>query len=232
MEVTMSQKAGHGLVACGAVAGPLFIAVVVVQALTRTGYDLGEHPLSLLTLGDRGWIQSANFVVAGALAAAFAVGIRRVLHPGRGARWTPLLMGFFGLGLVVAGLFRPDPSYGFPPGSAEGTPAELSTSAMLHGVGFALAIGGFTLACLVLARRDLIGNDRGWAAYSLVSAAVALVLAMWPSEDGASIRFFVATIMVFAWTTAVALRLRAGPEPEPEGVDVHVGHTALGARRG
>ena len=227
----MSQKAGHGQVVCGAVAGPLFIAVVVVQALTRTGYDLGEHPLSLLSLGDLGWIQSANFVVAGALTAAFAAGMRRALDPGRGARWTPLLIGFFGVGLVVAGLFRPDPSYGFPPGSPEGTADELSTSAMLHGIGFALAIGSLTLACLVFARRDLASDRRRWAAYSVGSAAFALVLAVWPSEDGASIRFFVATIVAFAWTTAVALRLRAGVELRREVVE-HAPRPALGARRG
>jgi hypothetical protein len=113
MEVTMSQKAGWGLLACGALAGPLFIAVVLVQAVTRDGYNLSEHPLSLLTLGDLGWIQSANFVAAGALVAAFAVGLRRALR-GRGARSTPLLIAFFGLGLVVAGVFTPDPSLGFP----------------------------------------------------------------------------------------------------------------------
>jgi hypothetical protein len=229
MEVTMSQKAGRGLLACGALAGPLFIAVVVVQALTRDGYNLGEHPLSLLTLGDLGWIQSANFVAAGVLVAAFAVGLRRALR-GRGARSTPLLIGFFGLGLVVAGVFTPDPSLGFPPGAPEGTPDELSARAMLHGVGFAVAIGGLTFACLVFARRELAGGDRRWAAYSVVSAAAALVLAMWPGEDGASIRYFVATIVAFTWTTAVALRLRSGRESAREVVEP-VPQPAFGARR-
>jgi hypothetical protein len=226
----MSQKAVRGLVACGALAGPLFIAVVVVQAFTRDGYDLGEHPISLLTLGDLGWIQSANLVAAGALVAAFAVGLRRALHPGRGAWWAPLLVGLFGLGLVVAGLFTPDPSLGFPPGAPEGTPDELSTSAMLHGVGFAVAIGGLTLACLVFARRELADGDRRWAAYSLVSTAAALVLAMWPGEDGASIRYFVATIVAFVWTTAVALRLRSGGEFAREVVEP-VPQPAFGTRR-
>jgi hypothetical protein len=75
----MAQKT-RDLLACGAFAGPLFVAVVVIQALTRNGYDLAEHPLSLLTLGDFGWIQSANFVVAGMLVGAFAVGLRRALE--------------------------------------------------------------------------------------------------------------------------------------------------------
>ena len=227
----MSHSAVHRLVACGALVGPLFIAVVVVQALTRSGYDLGEHPISLLTLGEFGWVQSANFVVAGALSAAFAVGVRHVLRPAPAARWTPLLIGVFGLGLVVAGVFRPDPSYGFPPGSPEGTPDELSMSAMLHGVGFALAIGGWTFACLVFARRELAAGYGRWAAYSAVSAVVALVLAAWPGDDGASIRFFVATIVAFAWTATVALRLRGGLE-SPSQVDERIRRPALGARQG
>ena len=73
------------LLACGVVAGPLFIAVALLQALTRQGFDLGRHPLSLLSLGELGWIQITNFVVAGLLTVAFAVGLRRVLHPGRAA---------------------------------------------------------------------------------------------------------------------------------------------------
>ena len=44
---------------------------------------LSPHPLSLLSLGDLGWIQIANFVVTGLLVTACAIGMRRVLHPAR-----------------------------------------------------------------------------------------------------------------------------------------------------
>jgi hypothetical protein len=47
----------------------------------------------LLSLGDLGWIQIANFVVTGALFVACAVGLRRVLHPGRAGTWGPRLVG-------------------------------------------------------------------------------------------------------------------------------------------
>ena len=55
------------LLACGAVAGPLFIVVGLTQALTRAGFDPVKHPLSLLSVGDLGWIQITNFVVTGLL---------------------------------------------------------------------------------------------------------------------------------------------------------------------
>jgi hypothetical protein len=51
----------------------------LLQALTRDGFDPTRHPLSLLSLGELGWVQIANFVVTGVLYLACAVGMWRVL---------------------------------------------------------------------------------------------------------------------------------------------------------
>jgi hypothetical protein len=56
----------RALLACGVLAGPVFVVTAGIQVLTRGGFDLGHHPISLLSLGDLGWIQIANFIVAGA----------------------------------------------------------------------------------------------------------------------------------------------------------------------
>jgi len=45
------------LLICGVVAGPLYIVVVAIQALTRDAFDLTRHPASLLSNGDVGWVQ-------------------------------------------------------------------------------------------------------------------------------------------------------------------------------
>ena len=58
------------LLACGVALGPLFYVVVVAQIVTRTGFDISRHPLSLLSLGDAGWIQITNFILTGLLAIA------------------------------------------------------------------------------------------------------------------------------------------------------------------
>ena len=42
------------LLACGIVAGPLFLAAWLLQAFTRDGFDPTRHPLSLLSLGELG----------------------------------------------------------------------------------------------------------------------------------------------------------------------------------
>src|SRR5262245_11882482 len=124
------------LLACGVVAGPLFLAAWLIQALTRQGFDATYHPLSLLSLGDLGWIQVANFVVTGALYVACAVGMWRVLHPGRGGTWGPIMVGLQGLGLILAGVFVTDAGAGFPPGGPAGAPERMSWHGLLHEAGF------------------------------------------------------------------------------------------------
>jgi hypothetical membrane protein len=105
------SAATRALLTCGA-PGPVFVTTVAAQALLRDGFDLRRHPISLLSLGALGWIQVTAFVVAGLLSLAFAMGLRQVLHPGPAGTWAPALVGIFGLGLVVGGVFRPDPALG------------------------------------------------------------------------------------------------------------------------
>ena len=52
------------LLLCGAVAGPVFVLAVLVQDSTRPGFNPRVQPLSLLSLGEWGWIQVVNFVLA------------------------------------------------------------------------------------------------------------------------------------------------------------------------
>ena len=78
--------------------------------------SLSRHPLSLLALGDLGWVQIANFIVAGVLMLVFAFGARRSLVDGPGRTWAPVLFGIYGLGLVLGGAFTAEPALGFPAG--------------------------------------------------------------------------------------------------------------------
>jgi len=73
--------------------------------------------------GERGWIQVANLVVTGLMVIAFAVGLRRALATGTGARWAPRLVAAYGVSLVAAGLLRADPALGFPAGTPAGPDA-------------------------------------------------------------------------------------------------------------
>jgi hypothetical protein len=169
-----TQRLVRALLACGAVAGPFFIAVVLIQDYTRVGYDPRVQGLSQLTLGDLGIIQRANFILAGLLNLCYAFGLWKTLHPGRGGTWGPLLIGAYGLGLVTVGIFTPDPANGFPPGAS--TPAQPSPHAMVHALGGLFVFLTLAAALFVLARLFRERHQRWWAVYCLVSGILLLVL--------------------------------------------------------
>jgi hypothetical membrane protein len=222
--VVPTEQVTRALLGCGIVAGPLFLSVVVVEALTRPGFELARHPVSLLSLGEFGWIQMANFIASGLLVLAFAVGLRGVLSGSRGGTWGPLLIGGYGLGLIIAGVFVPDSAWGFPPGSPEGISSQMSWHSALHGVGFTLAFVSISAACFVFARRSLGLGERALTAYTVASAVIAIVLSQWRGMDGASVRYFVAAVIVWTWTVVLALRLRSahGYRSSTEAEPVHI----------
>jgi hypothetical protein len=201
----------RNLLYCGIVAGPLFIAVSLIQAFTRTGFDLARHPLSLLSLGSLGWVQIANFVVSGILYVLGAVGQRAALRRSRGGTWGPLFVGFSGIGLIIAGVFTADPGAGFPPGAPAGAPT-MSWHGLLHEIGFILSFLGAIGACAVFARRYAAIGRRSWMVVALATPVAALVVAGWPDLSTLSERLVIATAILFGFLTAVMAQvLKQGP---------------------
>jgi hypothetical protein len=204
------------LLACGAVAGPLFVAVALAQAVTRAGFDLKRHPFSMLSLGDLGWIQITNFVVSGLLFVASAVGMRRVLRGGHTGAWGPVLVGLFGVGSIGGGVFVADPALGFPIGAAQGPPATISWHGTLHGMAFTLGVASLIGACFVLARRFAVAGDRGWARSS-VATGVAFVLLGGAGAGLGDWRLVAAAVVLgWGWVAIVAARLRTGLAATPD----------------
>ncbi|MGC4867471.1 DUF998 domain-containing protein [Micromonospora sp. DT53] len=196
----------RALLAGGVVAGPLFIVVAAAQVLTRDGFDLSRQPLSLLALGDLGWIQITNFVLTGLLALAGAVGLRRALRGELGGTWGPALIAVHGVGLIIGGVLVSDPSMGWPAGAPEGAPATLSWHAVGHGVGAGLAFGSLPIACLVFARAWWRAGQRGWAAFSVGSALAVVAILAWPDQDTLSVRMALACVVTFGWLTTLCTR--------------------------
>jgi hypothetical protein len=64
-DCTPAIRTTRSLLGYGIIAGPIYVAVALAQALTRPGFDLRRHAWSLLADGHLGWIQVANFVVTG-----------------------------------------------------------------------------------------------------------------------------------------------------------------------
>ncbi|HEU4425371.1 MAG TPA: DUF998 domain-containing protein [Pilimelia sp.] len=192
----------RSLLGYGVIAGPVFVAVALSQALTRDGFDLGRHAWSLLANGHLGWIQVTNFIVVGLMTVAAAVGLRRALTQ----QWVPLLIGAYGVSLIGAGIFRADPAAGFPVGTPETT--AVSWHGMLHfmigGIGFLCLIA----ACFVLASRFSRAGRRGWAWSSRITGVVFLAgfagIAS-GSHGPTTLAFVAAVLIVWAWLTAVSV---------------------------
>lgn len=208
-----SRRAAHAaepstrvLVTAGVVAGPLFVLVGLVQVLTREGFDLTRHPLSLLALGDLGWIQIANFIVAGVLMLAFALGARRSLGDGPGRVWAPVLFGLYGVGLVLGGAFTADPALGFPIGTPDGYPTEWTFHGTVHAFAAPLAFLALVAVTWVVARRLAWEGHRAAAAWSRVIGVACLLLCL-PFGPAMSVRLFVGVALGFAWITAYGISL-------------------------
>lgn len=197
----------RSLLGWGAVAGPFYVVVSVVQGLTRAGFDFTRHQWSLLQNGDLGWVQIANFVLTGLMLVAFAVGLGRALTSGRAARWAPRLTAVFGLSMVAAGIFTADPALGFPAGAPQGA-GEVTTHGIVH---FASAGVGFTAiaaACFVVARRYAADGARTLAKFSRVTGIAFLGGFLCVASGGgvvANLLFTAAVCLVFAWIAAVAV---------------------------
>jgi hypothetical protein len=211
------------LLACGAIAGPLFTLAWAVEGATRAHYYPLRHPVSSLELGDLGWTQRANFLVAGGLTLAFAIGLRRALRPLGGSTWGPLLVGAHAIGLLGAGIFVTDPVSGYPPGTPDHLQTYGSVHAALHDLFSVGTFVGLPIACLVMARRFAGWGQRGWALYSAASGvgfAVAFVLTSMAFNQVEQLVAFGglfqrATVTVgWTWLTLLAVHLLRGlPQP-------------------
>jgi hypothetical protein len=74
-----AARVTKSLLGYGVIAGPIYLTVTLTHTSTREGFDPTLHPWSLLSNGDREWIQTSNFILTGLMVIAFVVGIRRSL---------------------------------------------------------------------------------------------------------------------------------------------------------
>ena len=217
----------RSLLGYGPLAGACYLLSGLAQALTRDGFDIGRHDLSLLAIGPLGWIQILTLVLTGLMTVAAAVGLRRALDGGRATAWAAGLLSVYGLALVAAGGFVADPMNGFPAGTPDGPPRQVSLHGVLH-----VAAGGVGFVCLVaaafvLARVFVLHSRRGWAWASrgagLVVLAGFLGVATGSASSLAVLGLWIGVITGWAWIAAVCIHLyRRTPHPthprDPAGV--------------
>jgi hypothetical protein len=195
-----------------ALAGPFYVVVSLVQALTRPGFSLTRDEWSLLALGHIGWIQMVNLILTGAMTAAGGIGVRRaVSRSAHGGVWAPRLLAGYGVALIGAGIFRADPAHGFPPGASTGAVKDVSWQGTLHLLAGSIGFACLIAVCFVIARSYA---RRGQRRAVVVSRAVGVVLAVafagiatGAGNAAINLSFAAAVIASSAWLTVVAVDL-------------------------
>ena len=209
----------RSLLGYGVLVGPFYLIVGIAQGLVRDGFDFRRHALSHLANGHGGWVQTANFVLSGAMVIAAAIGIARVL--GSGSRATSWFLGGFGASMLVAAVFRADPVYGFPAGTSMADPTTFSTSGMIHFIAGAVGFVSLALSAIAASRALSRRNERSLARLSLFSG-IAVLLGFFGGgalsrSIGGVAGIWFAVVVGWAWLALLSRHLyRESPSPKCE----------------
>jgi hypothetical protein len=212
MELAVHDRSRDRWLLLGGAAGPLaFIAAFTILGATRPGYDAARQYVSLLALGDGGWMQVLNFIVLGVLVAGAGAALARRWSTARGGLLAGRIITVVGVALAWCGVFSGDPAQGFPAGAPAGLPTDMSWHAGLHYLGAVVVFAGLPLAIFMAARG---AADRRWAWYGRASALV--MLGGWLAtfivpgthgvSDVAGLLQRVAIVAGFGWLAVVSAR--------------------------
>ncbi len=199
------------------VVGPLlFVMTFTIEGWLRPAYDPRSMLVSALSLGPRGGIQIANFIISGALIALFAHHVASAFDRGRLWRIGAGLLSIIGFSILASGPFVMDPV---------GVPFfEMSWHSFLH---YAFGILVFSLApvsCFIFF--GYFRTNRRWqwfcwwtlaAGVIMTASVVALKGAMLPGSlhSYAGIIQRVALIDYMVWLACFGLAVAFERAAEP-----------------
>jgi hypothetical protein len=212
-KLTLGQRR---LAAWAGIIGPaLFVAVFTVEGLLRPGYKTLSTYVSALSLGPRGWIQIANFIILGLLLLVFTRGIAAEFQTGKASRWGFILLTIIAILFIVSGPFVMDPIF---------TPLNQTTvHGTIHGLAGGIIFILMPISCFVFLRRFRV--DPNWRSLQrwtlvlgiIVAAAVVLLTISSKSPSlqnvfkdwlGLIQRFIIVPFMLWVFIFAVELQGR------------------------
>jgi hypothetical protein len=164
-ELSLRQRR---LSAWAGIIGPaLFVAVFTIEGWLRPGYDAFSTYVSALSLGPRGWIQIANFIVLGVLLLVFTRGIAFEFQTGKASRGGPILLTIIAILFIISGLFVMDPT---------GTPLDQATiHGTIHGLAGGIIFILMPICCFVFLRCFRV--DPKWQALQWWTLALGVIVA-------------------------------------------------------
>lgn len=151
----------------GIAGSALFVTVFTIEGWARPGYEPASMFVSALSLGPRGWVQIANFIVFGALFLVFSRGVAAGIPSGAASRGAMLLR-IIGIGFLASGPFVMDPA---------GTPWELmSWHGRLHSLFGALVFSLGPVSCFVFYRR--FRSDPSWRSLRWPTLGTGIIMSL------------------------------------------------------
>jgi hypothetical protein len=138
---------------------------------------------------------------------AASVAVRRAITAGPGSRWAPRLLAITGTGLIGGGIFHPDPSGGFPPGTPQDASAISSWHGVLHQVSGSAAFLALIIFCFVAARRYRACGQRTTAACSVAAGVLCAAGVATGGTPHGSLTLFTGVSIALLWAAFTTTRL-------------------------
>ena len=156
----------------GTIAPILFVSIFTIEGWLRSGYTAMDTYVSALSLGPRGLIQIANFLVFGTLLLFFARAVAAEFKKRKVSQAGPTLITIFAACLFLSGPFVMDPM--------NAPPSQMTLHGTIHGSLGGIAFLLMPISCFVFLRR--FRQDPAWNSFApwtllmsiLLSAALAL----------------------------------------------------------
>lgn len=129
----------------GMIGPALFVTTFLIEGWLRPGYDPFSMYVSALSLGPRGWVQVANFVIFGMLLLIFTRGVAARFQSGKASRGGVIILMIIAVGYFVSGPFVMDPA---------NTPTDQMTfHGLIHGIAGGIVFSLMPIVCFVFLRR-------------------------------------------------------------------------------
>jgi len=160
----------------GIICPVFFIVVFLAEGFVRKGYDPRRHYVSSLSWGKRGWIQIVNFIICGISIVIFSTSFSRTLGLGMDISIIRFLLRIFGIGLIVSGIFKTDPTLGYPhePENVP-PPPRVSRHGTIHNIAGLIVFTTLPMAAFTMTFHFFRqGEAIGWAIYSAVTGIFVL----------------------------------------------------------
>ena len=204
----------------GIIGPALFVAVFLIEGAIRPGYNALSTFVSALSLGPRGWIQIANFLLFGLLLFIFTRALVREFQSGKGSRAGITLLTITAFCFFFSGPFVMDP-VGTPPNQA-------TLHGTVHGILGAIAFMLMPISMFVYWRRFKSDPDRaalrgGTLVLATISAIALVVLSVVTKSPqlqstfapgfGLIQRALIIPFMIWVFIFALALRRQIKTRP-------------------